>query len=69
MENVSILTKSIVERRKIDVISVTRDMHALLSINRSSKPFINAWLWSDIRHKNLAKAFKRTMLKRYLRDF
>jgi len=69
LKNVSILTKRIVDHRKIDVISVTGNMHALLPINRSGEPLINAWLWNDIHSQKSSKWLQENFAKEISQRF
>jgi xylulokinase len=69
LDSVSKLTKKIVDRRKIDVVSVTGNMHALLPINRAGEPVINAWLWNDIRSQKSSEWLKEKYAKEISRRF
>ena len=41
-----------------NVISVTGNMHALLPLDRTGSPLMNAWLWNDLRANQESKELK-----------
>ena len=69
LDSVSKLTKKMVDRKKIDVVSVTGNMHALLPIDKNGEPLINAWLWNDIRSQKSSEWLKENYAKEISRRF
>ncbi|TYB91680.1 MAG: hypothetical protein FXF54_08185 [Kosmotoga sp.] len=55
LQSVSRLSKKITENNQMDIVSVTGNMHALLPIDKTGEPLINALLWNDIRSQKSSK--------------
>ncbi|MEA2065511.1 MAG: FGGY family carbohydrate kinase [Thermotogota bacterium] len=69
LDSVSKLTKKIVDHKKIDIVSVTGNMHALLPIDKNGEPLINAWLWNDIRSQKTSEWLTENYAKEISRRF
>lgn len=69
LDSVSKLTKKMVDRKKIDVVSVTGNMHALLPIDKNGEPLMSAWLWNDIRSQKSSEWLKENYAKEISRRF